>query len=126
PRDAERYAELGAPRISTTGNLKLDAPPPPVDGPALAALAQAIGRRPIVAATSTHAGEEAALIEVHQKLRGSFSRLLTIVAPRHPERGAGIADLAVAAGLRVAQRSTGAVPSATTDVYIVDTLGELG
>ncbi len=124
--DAARYAELGAPRIGTTGNIKLDAPPPPVNAAALAALRDAIGPRPVVAATSTHPGEEAALIEVHEKLRRTFPRLLTIVAPRHPERGPGIAELASAAGLRSVRRSDGTLPDAETDLYIVDTLGELG
>ncbi len=52
-------SELGAPRVVTTGNLKLDVPAPPADGAKLAALADAIAGRPVIAAASTHAGEEA-------------------------------------------------------------------
>jgi len=48
--DAERYSDLGAPRVSTTGNLKLDVPAPPVDGQKLAAMQAAIGSRPIIVA----------------------------------------------------------------------------
>jgi len=124
--DAGRYAELGAPRISTTGNIKLDAPAPPVDGGALAALVAAIKGRPVIAATSTHPGEESALVEAHRKLRQTFPTLLTIVAPRHPERGQDIAALAREASLAAVLRANGGLPSADTDLYVVDTFGELG
>jgi 3-deoxy-D-manno-octulosonic-acid transferase len=52
--------------------------------------------------------------------------LLTIIAPRHPERGPQIAEVARGAGLNAALRSSGALPSGGTDIYIADTLGELG
>ena len=58
PPDATRFGALGAPQVFTTGNLKLDVPAPPADPAALAALQDAIGDRPVIAATSTHAGEE--------------------------------------------------------------------
>jgi 3-deoxy-D-manno-octulosonic-acid transferase len=124
--DAERYAELGAPRVSTTGNLKLDVPAPPVDGQKLAAMRAAIGSRPIIVAASTHAGEEALIIESHRRLRASFRGLLTIVAPRHPERGPGIVDIASVAGVPAAMRSRGHLPDRATEIYVVDTIGELG
>ncbi|HEY2230044.1 MAG TPA: 3-deoxy-D-manno-octulosonic acid transferase [Xanthobacteraceae bacterium] len=123
---AARYRDLGAPRISTTGNLKLDVPEPPADPADLAALRAAVGDRPIIAAASTHAGEETALIEAHRRLRNTFPRLLTIIAPRHPDRGPGIVEIAKAAGLPTALRSRGALPAATDDIYVVDTMGELG
>jgi 3-deoxy-D-manno-octulosonic-acid transferase len=124
--DAERYAELGAPRVSMTGNLKLDVPAPPVDGQKLAAMQAAIGPRPIIVAASTHAGEEALIIEAHRRLRGSFRGLITIIAPRHPERGPGIVDIASVAGLPAAMRSRGHLPDRATEIYVVDTIGELG
>ena len=123
---ATRYRDLGAPRIATTGNLKLDVPEPPADSESLHALRAAIGDRPTIAAASTHAGEETALIETHRRLRHTFPRLLTIIAPRHPERGPGIVEIAKGAGLAVTLRSRGRVPQAQDDIYVVDTLGELG
>jgi 3-deoxy-D-manno-octulosonic-acid transferase len=66
------------------------------------------------------------LIEAHRRLRGAFPRLLTIIVPRHPERGPSILDIAGAAELKAAMRSRGELPRADTDVYIADTLGELG
>ena len=124
--DAKRFGELGASPIFTTGNLKLDAPAPPADPEALAALQDAIGDRPMIAAASTHAGEEELMLETHVRLRANFPGLLTVIAPRHPERGADVAALAAAAGLTAAQRSRGELPNRNTEVYVADTLGELG
>src|SRR4029078_11057118 len=124
--DATRFGELGAPQVSTTGNLKLDVPAPPADPAALAALQDAIGDRPVIAAASTHAGEEDALIEAHIRLRADFPGLLTLIAPRPPERGAGIVATAVAAGLSTAMRSRGDLPKRNTEIYVADTVGELG
>ena len=123
---AARYRDLGAPRITTTGNLKLDVPEPPADAAELAALRAAVGNRPIIAAASTHAGEETALIEAHRRLRNTFPHLLTIIAPRHPDRGPGIVEIANAAGLPTALRSRGSLPNLDDDIYVVDTMGELG
>jgi 3-deoxy-D-manno-octulosonic-acid transferase len=123
---AARLRDLGAPRITTTGNLKLDVPEAPADVASLEALKAAIGERTTIAAASTHAGEEIALIETHRRLRHSFPRLLTIIAPRHPDRGPGIVEIANAAGLAAGLRSQGRLPAANDDVYVVDTLGELG
>jgi 3-deoxy-D-manno-octulosonic-acid transferase len=123
---AARYNDLGAPRVTTTGNLKLDVPEPSAETESLLALQAAIGDRTIIAAASTHAGEETAVVEMHRRLRNSFPRLLTIIAPRHPDRGAGIVEIASAGGLSAALRSQGQMPDAKDDIYVVDTLGELG
>ncbi|MEZ5889252.1 MAG: 3-deoxy-D-manno-octulosonic acid transferase [Xanthobacteraceae bacterium] len=124
--DAARFGALGAPRVSTTGNLKLDVPPLSADPVAFAPLKIAVIGRPVVVAASTHPDEEAAVVEAHCKLRVKFPRLLTIIAPRHPDRGAEVAAIATASGLAAVQRSQGALPNATTDIYVCDTLGELG
>jgi 3-deoxy-D-manno-octulosonic-acid transferase len=124
--DAERYGTLGAPRIVTTGNLKLDVPPLPVDEGKLAKLSAAIAGRPVFAAASTHLGEETAIIDTQRRLKTSFRGLLTILVPRHPERGASIASAVAAAGLNVALRSRDQLPHAGTDIYVADTVGELG
>jgi 3-deoxy-D-manno-octulosonic-acid transferase len=123
---AGRFRDLGAPRVTTTGNLKLDVPEPPADPEALAALKAAVGERTIIVAASTHAGEETMLIEAHRRLRHSFPRLLTIIAPRHPDRGPGILEIARAADLEARLRSRGELPASLTDIYVADTLGELG
>jgi 3-deoxy-D-manno-octulosonic-acid transferase len=123
---AGRYRDLGAPRVVTTGNLKLDVPSPPADAEKLDALTAAIGDRTLIAGTSTHAGEEIVLIEAHRRLRHSFPRLLTVIAPRHPERGLGVVEIARAAELKAAVRSRGELPTSDTEIYVADTMGELG
>ncbi len=124
--DAERYGKLGAPRVRATGNLKLDIPPLTADEGALGRLKEIIGKRPVVVAASTHAGEEAAIIGAHRRLRAKFPTLLTIIVPRHPNRGESIAEIAKTAGLAVALRSRRAQPMPDIGIYIADTLGELG
>ncbi len=126
PADAERLSALGAPRLITTGNLKFDVPAPPYHEGNLESLKQAIGDRPMMAAASTHEGEEAAMIEAHRRLGPNFPGLLTLIAPRHPERGPAIAQRVADAGLTARLRSRGELPDASTDVYVADTLGELG
>jgi 3-deoxy-D-manno-octulosonic-acid transferase len=124
--DAERFGTLGAPRISVTGNLKFDVPALPADARKLAALTAATRGRTVVVAASTHPGEESVIVDVHRRLKITFPELLTIIAPRHPQRGAAIADIAATARLRSALRSRGAAPADEIDIYIFDTLGELG
>jgi len=82
--------------------------------------------RPIIVAASTHPGEEEVLLEAHRTLAGYFPPLLTVIVPRHPNRGAAIARMIAAAGLRFALRSREELPTATTDIYVADTMGELG
>jgi 3-deoxy-D-manno-octulosonic-acid transferase len=109
-----------------TGNLKLDVPAPPVDAGKLAAMRAVVRQRPVIAAASTHPGEEAVVLDAVRRLRQSFPGLLTIIAPRHPERGAGVVEIATAAGLNAVSRSRGLLPDRGTDVYVADTIGELG
>lgn len=120
------FTDLGAPDVRVSGNLKLDAPAQPVDAAALAQLSTAIAGRPVWIAASTHAGEEEIAVAVHRRLADQFPGLLTIIAPRHPQRGREIADGITAQGLGVAMRATGALPTPQTAVYVADTLGELG
>jgi 3-deoxy-D-manno-octulosonic-acid transferase len=124
--DAERYSELGALRVTMTGNLKLDVPAPPANDAEVAAIRHALSGRAIFAAASTHPGEEAVIVDAHRRLRGSFPGLITVLAPRHPERGLGVVDIAAVSGLNAVLRSQGRLPGHDTDVYIVDSIGELG
>jgi 3-deoxy-D-manno-octulosonic-acid transferase len=124
--DAERLSALGALNVITTGNLKIDVPPPPAEPTALATLQDAIASRAVIAAASTHPGEESVIMEAHSRLRANFPGLLTLIAPRHPERGPGVAELAANSGLTAALRSRGELPKRTTQIYVADTVGELG
>jgi 3-deoxy-D-manno-octulosonic-acid transferase len=123
---AKRLIRLGAPKVIAAGNLKFDSPPPPADPVELARLKQMIGGRPVFLAASTHPGEDEIVAEAHKALRASYSDFLTIIAPRHPERGAAIAAMLAGHGLNVRSRSLGEDPAPETDIYVADTLGELG
>jgi 3-deoxy-D-manno-octulosonic-acid transferase len=124
--DAERFATLGSRNVVTTGNLKLDVPAPPADPAKLERLMSVTRGRPVVVAASTHPGEEEQLVQAHRTLAGFFPSLLTIIVPRHPDRGAAIADLVAASGLYGALRSREELPISATDIYVADTMGELG
>lgn len=123
PETAQALARLGARDARAVGDLKASAAPLPVDPAARAPLAQAIGARPLWLAASTHPGEEDAAAQAHAHLPGGA---LLIIAPRHPERGAQIADALVAQGWQVARRGAGTLPGPDTQIYVADTLGELG
>jgi 3-deoxy-D-manno-octulosonic-acid transferase len=124
--DAERFAALGSPSVITTGNLKLDVPAPPADAARLDWLISVTRGRAIIVAASTHPGEEEVLVDVHRVLSGIFPSLLSVIVPRHPQRGEAIAHMIEASGLQVALRSHEELPTAATHVYVADTMGELG
>jgi 3-deoxy-D-manno-octulosonic-acid transferase len=124
--DAERFTALGSPNVVTTGNLKLDVPAPPADPVKLERLMAMTRGRPIILAASTHPGEDEILCEAHRNLSGFFPSLLTIIAPRHPDRGPAIARMIAASGLKPGLRSSEDLPTPATDIYVADTLGELG
>ncbi|AQR63451.1 3-deoxy-D-manno-octulosonic acid transferase [Brevundimonas sp. LM2] len=119
---AARLQALGA-RVDGPVNLKLSGAVLPHDPAAFTGLSAAIGDRPVVVAASTHEGEEAALVRA---LDGLADRLCLILVPRHPERGAPIAAELTRAGHRFALRSRGGDLTQATDIYVADTLGELG
>lgn len=117
---------LGAPNVAIAGNLKIDAPAPPVDAAILGQMREATAGRPVLLAASTHPGEETIVAAAHQEIAKRFPDLLTIIVPRHPDRGAALlADLA-GRGLVTERRSLTPVPSRAAQIYIADTIGELG
>ncbi|MGZ8363867.1 MAG: 3-deoxy-D-manno-octulosonic acid transferase [Caulobacteraceae bacterium] len=104
-------------------DLKRLAPPLPVDEAELARLRAAREGRAIVVAASTHAGEEVLAASVCDKLS---PKPLLVIVPRHPERGEGVAASLSAKGVAVARRGADEPFSPHIDVYVADTLGELG
>lgn len=125
--DARRFVALGAApaRVQATGNLKFDMAA--VDSATFVKeFRKQLGcERPIWIAASTHEEEEAAMLEAHAALRSCYPDALLLWAPRHPERFRAVAQRAREAGFAVALRSVQGWPQAGTDVFIVDTLGEL-
>lgn len=117
---------LGAPNVITAGNLKIDSPPPPVNADLLASLKNAVGQRPLFLAASTHPGEDTVIAAAHSLMRREIEGLLTIIVPRHPERGGGLAASLGGLGLRTQLRSRSSTPETDTEIYVADTIGELG
>lgn len=126
PREAEQLADLGARKVAAVGNLKYAALPLPDNETARAELERATVGRPLLLWASTHPGEEDIAAATHVALARDVAGLLTVIVPRHPVRGAEIAAQINARGLRAVQRSEDAMPDASCDIYVADTLGELG
>jgi 3-deoxy-D-manno-octulosonic-acid transferase len=123
---ADRLRRLGAPFAESIGDLKAAAPPLPADPAALGTLRRQFEARPRWLAASTHPGEEAAAAAAHRLVKARQPGLVTLIAPRHPARGDAIAAMLRAEGLRVARRSLGDPLGPDTDIYLADTMGELG
>ncbi|MEM9975850.1 MAG: 3-deoxy-D-manno-octulosonic acid transferase [Pseudomonadota bacterium] len=109
-----------AAHVFVSGDLKAASPRLPINKSTVADFARMVEGRRAWAATSTHPGEEAQVTEAHSPER------LLILAPRHPERGDEVAVALRGSGWRVAQRSKGETLEGETEIYLADTLGELG
>jgi 3-deoxy-D-manno-octulosonic-acid transferase len=125
--DAARLRDLAGTPVACPGNLKRAGPPLPHDDTLLAALRARVGRRPLWLAASTHPGEETIILRTHAYLAARRRPdLLTVIVPRHPARGPEIRDMIAANGFPAGLRSAGDQLGVRADVYVADTLGELG
>jgi len=124
--DAQRFAMLGATKLSVTGNIKFDLHLPENLLEHANVLRQQWGiDRPVWIAASTHAGEEEQLLEVLTQVKQRYKNLLLVLVPRHPERFNSVATLCEQYGYTVMRHSKHQASSLTTDIYLGDTLGEL-
>ena len=128
PGDSQgrQFTALGAARVVVTGDLKATAGPPRTDPEALAHLRDAVAARRVWLAISTHEGEERLACDIHLDLAATIDGLLTVIVPRHPARADSIAEEATARGLTVARRSRADMPDSTTDIFLGDSIGEMG
>lgn len=124
--DGARFRGLGTKRVVVTGNLKFDVPPLPAASDEVDRLLDDIRQRPVWVAASTHPGEEEIIAEAHRLMRAKHPGLLTVIVPRHPERGDAVRAVLAERRLSVAQRSRGEPLVREADIYLADTLGELG
>jgi 3-deoxy-D-manno-octulosonic-acid transferase len=120
------YLGAQAERVHTTGDMKKAAAPLPVDQVALSALQSQIADRFSWLAASTHNGEDGIIAEAHLAVLEASPQALLVLVPRHPERSDAIGKDLNDRGLTVARRSKGEAIDPTTQVYLADTLGELG
>jgi 3-deoxy-D-manno-octulosonic-acid transferase len=123
---ASGLSEMLARPITVIGNLKRTAAIDPPDQHALAPWRAQIGGRPVILAASTHPGEDEFALAAFAALQADHPDALLIIAPRHPDRGPAIAALASGRGYATQLRSAdSSIPSATTQVLVADTMGEL-
>lgn len=125
--DAKYYCKLGAANVIVTDNLKYSANPLPVDDTELRKMAAACANRSVWVYASTHAGEEEMACRIHQRLQNTIPDLLTILVPRHPDRRNDVLNVCSEHKLHARLRGASHVlPQENDDIYIADTMGELG
>jgi 3-deoxy-D-manno-octulosonic-acid transferase len=126
--DAERFLRLGADpkRLELVGNIKFDmALPANLREQGLELRLTWGGSRPVWVAASTHEGEEAAVLEAHAIVLRRFPDALLVFVPRHPERFKLVANLCRSMGFRTSTRSEHQLPDGGSQVFVLDTMGEL-
>ncbi len=124
--DGERFRELGSPWVTVVGNLKIDVGVPNADPQLVNNILAMIGGRPTWIAVSTHRGEEESVAETHRLLKAHVPDILTILVPRHPDRADEVRSALGELGMNVVSRSTGDAINGKTDVFLGDTIGEMG
>ena len=124
--DGARFKALGTTEVRCIGNLKFAAEALPCDEAALANLRSSVGARPLWVAASTHAGEEEIIVAAHRAIVPTIPDLLTIIVPRHAVRGDEIVHILTSSGLAIARRSLQQPITSSTQIYLADTMGELG
>ncbi|MBO4966519.1 MAG: lipid IV(A) 3-deoxy-D-manno-octulosonic acid transferase [Pseudomonas sp.] len=127
--EAERFRQLGArPEcVEVTGSIKFDLTIDPqllVDARELREQWQALAR-PVWIAASTHEGEDEIVLAAHRQLLGHYPNALLMLVPRHPERFNQVFELCQREGFATVRRSSGEPVTASTQVMLGDTMGEL-
>jgi 3-deoxy-D-manno-octulosonic-acid transferase len=127
--DRRRLLEIGAVegRVSVTGNLKFDvAPPPP---PAIvASVRESLNQSsagPVLVCGSTLEDEEGSLLSAFRNIMANHPKAVMILAPRHPERFAEVAELVEQLGFRMWRRSLWSGEALAGGVFLLDSIGEL-
>ena len=126
--DADRFRSLGASPVRTwvIGNIKFDIElPKNLIGDGLQLRKNLFGDRPVWIAASTHDDEEQQVLDAHAILRKQYPNLLLVLVPRHPERFREVRKLVEQHDFAYARRTSDESCEATTEVFLVDTMGEL-
>ncbi|WP_224984997.1 3-deoxy-D-manno-octulosonic acid transferase [Geomonas agri] len=132
PVDAERICAIGAPSsaVHVGGNLKYDIPVLKADQQQVAAIKEKYGIPAdcfVFAAASTHEGEEAQVLAAYRELVRQTPQSFLILAPRHPERAAGVGELVKKEGFPFRFRSAlkDSERLVAGGILLLDTVGEL-
>jgi 3-deoxy-D-manno-octulosonic-acid transferase len=121
-----RRLGLPASRMEVTGTLKEGAAALPCNDEERREMTEHLAGRPVWLAASTHEGEERVVLDAHDLALKVNPRLLLILVPRHAQRGDDIAQMLQSEGWRFNRRAAGEMPEAEANVYLADTMGDLG
>ncbi len=124
--DKQKYQQLCTTKIEYIGNLKYSAAKPIFNQKEYDTLDKQTNSRLILLAASTHPGDEDIIIKAHQKLKIKYPNLLTIISPRHPHRSEEVQNIILKYNLKPAIRSQNGHIKIDTDIYLADSLGEMG
>ena len=124
---AQRFADLGASpaAVNVTGSIKFDGEYSVDHEARLTSVRSMVADRPVLLAASTHEGEEAALLETLGSLKAVLADVLVVLAPRHTHRADHVDRLCRGAGCQVQRLSERDPLAATTDILLIDLMGEL-
>jgi 3-deoxy-D-manno-octulosonic-acid transferase len=122
---SERLTDLGVQNVKTAPNIKVDAPLEEPNAKQRAKFTKTINGRPVLCFASTHPPEDEMTAMIHRALREDIPDLLSIVIPRHPERGQQLSETFEPLGLTTRRRSQGEQIDKQTDIYLADSMGEM-
>lgn len=122
--DLKRFAKLGIKQVFYYGNIKSITPILKTDQSKLEQIRTMIGHRTTWLASNIHSQEQQIILKTHQNLKNIFPDLLTIIVPRHPTKVTEIVTLTEPN--KIAVRSQNQLIHKETEIYLADTLGEMG
>lgn len=125
---ASKLEQLGLDktRMEIVGSLKRGAAKLPFKESDRLEFQRKLNGRPLWLAASTHEGEEEAVVKAHISLSQRRKNLLLVIVPRHAQRGIEIAKQLRSKGIQLSLRSKTRNPSPKDQVFIADTVSELG
>lgn len=123
----QRFIELGLDetKLHVAGSIKFHSDKAPDHGKKVDAIVSLLGSRPRLIAASTHPGEEVLVLEAFSKLKESIPGLMLVIAPRHVHRTNDVIRLIDENGLKFVLRSQDKACDEDTDIFLLDTMGEL-
>jgi len=127
-KDGDRFLELGlnAAQLEIVGNVKFDVKNNYQKVDEVLKFKEMWKDRPVWIAASTHKGEEEQVLDAFDIILKQMPTALLLLVPRHPERFPAVLELVQQRGFSVVTRSSDAPCTNNTQVFLGDTMGELG
>ncbi|TAL47436.1 MAG: 3-deoxy-D-manno-octulosonic acid transferase [Methylovulum sp.] len=126
--DSLRFIAIGASgeKVMTLGNMKFDIEfSQELIEQGLQLKSALFDKRFAWICASTHKDEEKICLEIYREIKQELPELLLLIAPRHPERFPEVKKLCEQQHLELVTRTSNAACRPSTDIYLVDTLGDL-